>query len=307
MAASLSQSRSKEHKRGGIAPTLPPKLRILLITARNRSGGWLAEALAAEAPSQAVLQEAVGEADGMARLRDEPYDLVLVSHEPGELDALRLVQGCRLSGADEPMIVLGNHSEQEMAAEVFEAGADGYLCVQTATTANLLWLAARAVNHHQLKTENQRLGQAEQTRLQREHDEATRVLAEQRAMLAEVPPAAEAELVASHPFPPALVTHYRELLRIYVIMGSGNLACELSRLGKLLVDAEFTARQTMQLHVEALEELIHGLGARSTRHVMTRADLLALELLTHLAEGYHRRYQEQVNPPRQKLLPGFMP
>ena len=38
---------------------------------------------------------------------------------------------------------------------------------------------------------------------------------------------------------------------------------------------------------------------------MTRADLLVLELLMHLAEGYRRRYQERVNPPRQMRLPGF--
>jgi hypothetical protein len=73
----------------------------------------------------------------------------------------------------------------------------------------------------------------------------------------------------------------------------------------MLVVAGLTARQTMQLHLEVLGELVHGLGARSTRHVMTRADLLALELLRHLAEGYRRRYQERIRPPLQGLLPGF--
>jgi hypothetical protein len=38
---------------------------------------------------------------------------------------------------------------------------------------------------------------------------------------------------------------------------------------------------------------------------MTRADLLMLEVLVHLAEGYRRRYRERINPPRQMLLPGF--
>jgi len=47
------------------------------------------------------------------------------------------------------------------------------------------------------------------------------------------------------------------------------------------------------------EELLHGLGARSTRHVMTRADLLVLEVMVHLAEGYQRRYEQRVNPPQQ--------
>jgi hypothetical protein len=59
------------------------------------------------------------------------------------------------------------------------------------------------------------------------------------------------------------------------------------------------------LHLHVLEELVHGLGTRSTRHVMTRADLLAMEIMIHLAEKYRRRYQERANPAVQRLLPGF--
>jgi hypothetical protein len=61
----------------------------------------------------------------------------------------------------------------------------------------------------------------------------------------------------------------------------------------------------MQLHVQVLEELVQGLGNRSARHVMNRADLLALEVLGHLADGYRARYHERRHPPRQLLLAGF--
>jgi hypothetical protein len=90
-----------------------------------------------------------------------------------------------------------------------------------------------------------------------------------------------------------------------VIMGSGNLAAELQRLAEMLVAAGLTAQHTLQLHLEVVEELVHGLGARSTRHVMTRADLLILEVMMDLAEGYRRRYGEQVRPVVQRLLPGL--
>jgi hypothetical protein len=43
------------------------------------------------------------------------------------------------------------------------------------------------------------------------------------------------------------------------------------------------------LHVQVLEELVRGLGNRSARHVMTRADLLLVEILIHLAERYRLR------------------
>ena len=107
--------------------------------------------------------------------------------------------------------------------------------------------------------------------------------------------------------PPELTAHYRELLRIYVIMGSGNLADELRRLAGLLVAAGVTARQTAGMHLDVVAEMISGLGARSSRHVMTRADLLILEVMMHLGEGYRRGYEELLHPPAQRLLPGFDP
>jgi hypothetical protein len=105
--------------------------------------------------------------------------------------------------------------------------------------------------------------------------------------------------------PAELTAHYRELLRIYVIMGSGNLGQELRRLTRLLVAAGISAQQTVRLHLDVVEEMIHGLGARSGRHVMTRADLLILEVMMHLGEGYRRCYDEVAHPARQKFLPGL--
>jgi DNA-binding NarL/FixJ family response regulator len=161
-------------------------MRALYITTQGRTGGWLAEAFAADSASQVLLEEALGTAAGLARLRDEAFDAVLVSHEPGELDALELIEGYRAGGADDPIVVLGSQSEQEMAALCYEVGADGYLCVHTATTRNLIWVVARAIQRHHLLRENHRLNQAEQTRLGREHDEADRLLSQQRDLLGDL-------------------------------------------------------------------------------------------------------------------------
>ena len=282
---------------------IPPRMRVLYITSRARTGGWLAESFANEGGAEIELQEALGSAAGLARVRDEAYDAVLVSHEPGELDAMDLIRGYRAGGADEPIIVLGIPSEQEMAALCFEAGADGYVCANTMTTRNLVWIVARAVQRHVLIRENSRLNEAQRQRLQRERDEAEKLISQQRALIDNL----EAIRRSGAPLelPGELVHVYRELLRTYVIMGSGNLAGELLRLAEMLATAGVSARQTMQLHLNVLEELLHGLGARSTRHVVTRADLLVLEIMIHLAEGYRGRYLEQARPPVQGMLPGF--
>ena len=331
MDATLERSRKK-----GLATAwdgIPPKIRVLYITNRKRTGGWLAEAFASDSASEIELQEAVGSVAGLARLRDETFDAVLVSHEPGELDALNLIEGYRAGGADEPIVVLGLQSEQEMAALCYEVGADAYVCANTTTTRNLIWVVARAVQRCQLVRENRRLNQAERQRLQREHDEAQRLLKQQRTLIHDLEairthgrsaisgdgsdprkheagspttdPESPAPSQQPHTLPEELLHHYRELLRTYVIMGSGNLAGELGGLAELLATAGVTARQTMRLHVHVLEELIHGLGSRSTRHVMTRADLLVLEIMIHLTESYRVRYCDRAHPPTQRLLPGF--
>ena len=313
---------------------LPPIMRVLFVTNSQRTGGWLAEAFAADSATDVQIREVVGAVSGLTQLRDETYDVVLVAHDPADLDALALIDGYRAGGTDEPIVVLGLQSEQEMAAICFEAGADSYVCVNTSTTRNLIWVVARAVQRHQLVRENRRLNLAEQQRLLREHDEADRLLAQQRTLITDMeairqrerpsatvdpdleslmtgspaeassPPVREPTEISVH-LPDELICHYRELLRTYVIMGSGNLAPELCRLASLLASVGVTAAQTMELHVRVLEELIHGLGSRSTRHVMMRADLLVLEIMIHLAEGYRTRYRERVYPPVQKMLPGF--
>ena len=114
--------------------SLPRRMRVLHITTYHRTGGWLAEAFAADSACEVVLEEAVGAAAGLGRLRDEVFDAVLLSHEPGELDALEFVEGLRGGGSEEPLVILGAQSEQELAAMAFEAGADAYVCVNTSTT-----------------------------------------------------------------------------------------------------------------------------------------------------------------------------
>ncbi len=338
--------------------TMPARMRAIYIRTRDRTGAWLAEALETDSASEVELEEIVGVTAGLARLRDDAFDLILVAHEPDELDALDLVEGLRTGGNEAAILVLGSASEQEMAALCYEVGGDAYLCVNTTTTRTLLWAAARAIERHELLRENRRLLQADRQRLQQEHLEADHLLAEQRALISDLEALANdssagtggasgtrsragtagasgtqaavaKKSVQSTPnsktekskrsaaavacreaaplvrLPENLLAHYRELLRAYVIMGSGNLVGEMHELAELLAGTGVTAQQTMLMHLQVVEELIRGLGSRSARHVMTRADLLVLEMMIHLAEGYRSRYWDCVHPPRQRWLPGF--
>jgi CheY-like chemotaxis protein len=308
---------------------LPPQMRVLFVATAHRKGGWVADAFAAEAAAEIRLHDAVGTTAALARLREEPYDLVLLSHAPDDLDALDFLRALRAGGSEEPVIVLGDESEQQMSARCFDAGADGYVCVNTITARTLTWIAARAIERHRLLREHRALSQADRHRLRLEQTESRRMLAELRSVVRDVriawqngdpactlassgaspdgaggpiPPAPAPDDVQ---LPPQLIAHYRDLLRAYVIMGSGNLGRDVAALAELLAAAGVSARQAMAMHLDVLQELVAGLGNRSTRHVMTRADLLLLELTVHLAESYRRRYRERRHPPQQLLLPGF--
>jgi len=79
----------------------------------------------------------------------------------------------------------------------------------------------------------------------------------------------------------------------------------MSDLAELLAASNVSAQRTLALHVRVLEELVQGLGNRSARHVINRADLLVLEVMGHLADGYRQRYHERRHPPQQLPLPGF--
>ncbi|MEX2114350.1 MAG: hypothetical protein WD845_14245 [Pirellulales bacterium] len=283
---------------------LPPRMRVLYVTTPLRTGGWLAEAFASDSACAMHLEEAHGATAGLERLREVVFDAVLVSHQPGQLDALAFVDGLRAGGAEEPLVVLGQPSEQELSALCYEVGADAYVCVNTATTRSVLWIVARATERHHLIRENRRLLQAERHRLQFEQHEAQRLLTEQRGLARDSQGACDedsatceagflgsraARVCDAPPLAEPLRDHYREMLRAHVIMGSGNLTSEMGELAEMLAGARATAPQTMQLHVQVLEELVQGLGNRSARHVLSRADLLLLEVLVHLAERYRLR------------------
>ena len=311
--------------RGGPC-SLPARIRALYITGRQNSGAWLADAFAAECTSHLIFEEATDAIDAAARLRDEPFDVVFINHLPGEFDALEFLEAVRVGGFEEAVLVLGTPSERVMAAVAYEAGADAYLCVENTTTRALLWTVGWAIQRHELLRENHRLQQLQQQRLEQEHQEAARLLADQRQMVQELEvlagdqkmevaglPSARDELdrvpATMSPeglkLPSQLVGFYREMLRAYVIMGAGNLSAEMNSLAELLVAADVSAQQAMLLHVRVLEEQVRGLGSRSARHVMVRADLLILELMIHLADGYRELYREQCRPKQQLLLTGL--
>ncbi len=281
---------------------LPTPARLLYVATSDHPAAWLRDCLASGTAADIRVDEVLGSGEGLASLREEAFDAVVVCHHPPELDAVEFVEALRASGADDALVVIGDQSDEDSALLCWEAGADEYLPIELATPRRMFWVVARAIEWRRMARDNQRLAEQERHRLRLEHGEADRLLAQQRELIIGLEELTHTTPLASDPtagpdageeaagvpleVPSSLVSHYVDLLRAQIIMGSGKLAAETSAIVESLYALNLPVSRVMQVHLHALETTLRGLGSRSSRHVMARADLLVLEVMMQLAERY---------------------
>jgi len=260
-------------------------------------------------------------ADALAALREHHLDAILIwtgpfafplgSVPPQPPEVVTFVSALRGAGHDGPILVVGEPLDEATAAELIAAQAD---CVTTSRGLDsplIPPLLLQSLQRWEIRQERDRLAAAEQRRAARDRDEAAQLLMQQRVILArlariereftsgsaeshaERARAAEGSPTAVHPAEEGWRTmqrdaaaFYRQLLRTHVIMGNGQLDDELTRFSRLLCEVRFPANQVLELHLEAVEELVRGLGQRSARHVLSRAEMLLLDLMVRLADAY---------------------
>ena len=283
------------------------QLRVLFVTTPARLGSWLVEGFADECQADVVLEEAFGAADGSARLNEERFDAVVVTHDDERLNAFEVVLAAENTGFDGPLIVVGSHAEAELDGMCYDAGADAYLCLAHATPSALMWRISQTIELGALRRENDRLKAARGEYGTTEIHDARSLLEDQRLVF-QLPDSHEDSSLGDGSlndieFSDELQRHYQELLRAYIVMGSGSMAGDIDRLAAILVSSQFSLRDATRLHFTVLDEMVRGLGSRSARHVGDRAGLLSLEVLARLGDKYRRRYLDGVYPPRQLELP----
>lgn len=301
---------------------LPQRMRLLCVCPREPAWTNLTLKLDAEGCLEPQFRWVSTPGEAMTVLRSESFDCVILCGEAGDGDAdneetfeaLPLLDAIQSSGCDDPVVFVATHLGDTEWSEIAQRDCEILVSPGLWQSQALVPVIKRAVNRIELARENHRMAARHQRRLVRERDEAEHLLDQQRQIVRELeglaggqseqPDAAadtpsSSESAAAHDgpasstsrfrLPQELNDYYHELLRTYVIMGSGNLAQEIGRLAELLFHAGLSPREAMELHLERVETLVHGLGNRSARHVMARADLLALELMVHLGECYQQR------------------
>jgi hypothetical protein len=242
---------------------------------------------------------------------------------------LEFLRALRAGGHDEGALLVSSGLSDAEWAQLLELDCEVLVTSRYWECPAVVPAICRAARLAHLARENSQLCNAQRRRLVRERDEATQLISQQWRMLEELqtlstdvsqaaddpsriasspaesdeprgvrsesdtrsstPATGSLSLSLSRRLPSDVGPYYHELLRIYVIMGSGSLGAEIARLADRLAIAGLTPREVLELHLERVETLVRRLGSRSARHVLARADLLALEVMMHLGECYQRR------------------
>lgn len=283
------------------AAVLPQRLRLLCVSPEEPSWTLLALNLARQGCREPQFRWSEEAADALAAMREAPFDCAVVlagRGREGRRDATALLSVLTAAGSMDPVLILTRQADDELLGEL--SAAECEVLVSEAgwqSPALPVWIA-RATARIQRLRDNARLVSAEQRRAARERSEAGSALQEQRRFLEEQGRRSAFENISletaddardglrGRELPPQVSEYYEQLLRTTVMMGTGSLSGEVRHLAQLLVVSGLTPRAALRLHLDRVERLIRGLGARSARHVMARADLLAMELMIQIGECY---------------------
>ncbi|MFQ5730378.1 MAG: hypothetical protein ACE5KM_00330 [Planctomycetaceae bacterium] len=323
---SRSVESSTEHRPP--EPALPHSLSLLCVSPREPSWANITLQFDAHGCRQSRFRWVSTAVEMLAALRDESFDCVIIQdagrdadgdgprfdspHEP--FDGLEFLRALRAGGHHDPVVVLTRHMSDRRLLAAFDLECTVLTTLGSWESRALVPFIRSELQRDEMKRDNYRLSLAQRRRLLRERDETEHLLGQQRQILDELQGLVESPGNSSPGKPPPssgdaapvepdvlqseeVGRFYDELLRTYVMMGSGRLGTEISRLATILAEARVSPRAALGMHLKRVEKLVRGLGSRSSRHVLTRADLLALELVIQLGECYRVTGCEPIESP----------
>ena len=285
---------------------LPTRLRLLCVGPREPSWVGLTLQLDADGGIEPQFRWVTTSTEALTMLRDDSFDAVLIAAEAVTFaESASLVKAIRASGCEDPLVLISPRISDADWLDLSREECELLQSIHVWDSPALVSVLKRAIIRSERTRQSRRLEIAQSKRMARERDEAEHLLNQQRRIIDDLDArdATEPTNVTRQALldcfgrvapcrtslPPEINSYYQELLRTYVIMGSGNLGGEIAKLADLLAVAGCGPREALSLHLERVESLVGGLGNRSTRHILARADLLALELMIHLGESYRRR------------------
>lgn len=267
---------------------LPSSMRVLSV---SDAGQTLEETLSTASGTRVDLISA-SLANAMQLLREAMFDVVVL-HDTEHLDAVHVMGPVRTAAPDcLAVVVISDSDKPERHVQCLEAGADDFVERDETDATTLIWKLARAAERQLLVREYRSSEQQKARKQSEDQQDAIRQLRTQRSLLLEhLQETTEQE---TNPNPPEwLIEYFGELLRVYVVSGFGNHQDEVRQLLDRLDCCEVTLAEALMAHSIAVEQLVQSRRGRSAKHILGRANLVALELLM----------QREARVPQEALLP----
>jgi len=266
-----------------------PELQVLYILGPTSPQTWLPRALAETEFSRIRVVESPSLSLSLERLRETSFDIVLLDQDATPRPAHEVIPAIRCSAHDfQAILVLGESDDLPRAADYLAAGATGYLSLRLTTASELVWQMVLAAERSQLLAENEQLRAWQRRHEEHQQEEILSLLEEQTSVFAISARLREHRvdppLTASPAVVDSLVTACRELLQAYVVMGRGHLAAEVRQLAQQLHASHIPLAELLHRFAQAMQGLIKVRGARSSRHIYDRGNLLLLDLLLQWAD-----------------------
>jgi hypothetical protein len=285
-------------------------MRLLCLDPQEPSWTGLAMTLESQLERPLRLRWCDNPALAISLLRSEQFDCIVIAcldRDHGywtRNPASKVVQAIRSIGCDDPILVLISDAWEQELNPLAELDCEVMSPAKGWETSSLATWMLRAIRRQETHCEHQKLSTGDSRRRNWERGESLSQLQQQREIAArflENRPTADGEITEPRPrnsIPERVRDYYLELLRTYVIMGTGNLSADLAHLSQGLAQAGVTLPEAFDLHLDCLARLIDGLGLQSLRHIVTRANLLSVEFLLNMS-------MHQADDPRTPTLGSY--
>jgi len=278
----------------GPQSNLPNRLRLLCVSDEEPSWTALALLLSRHGCHEPHFRWCDSDAQVLSVLRDETFDCIVICQAREADEALpgkSLLQAVETAGHAEPVLIVVPSVSDAWLKQMSGEGCEILVTPAGWRCAALPDWIARTIHRAEVVRENARLADADRRRTDRERDESEQLLDQQRRILRAGLTTCEDD--DDDRLPEQVDEFYQDLLRTYVMMGSGNLSEEIRRLCEIFAVADVSPRTLLRIHLQRVENLIRGLGKRSSRHILVRADVLAMELMIQLGEFYRRKSHQR--------------
>jgi hypothetical protein len=266
-------------------PPLPSEIELLFIGAEEPSWTLLTLQLDRLGCGRPRFRWCSDLSEAARLLRHEGFDCIVIDDvsvsEGGPApndDVLAQLQAIRTGGCDDPLLLLTDRVDEGFLSAA--AACDCELLITRLgwrSLAVIPWVR-RTIERWKAARERDLSRSAEEDRSRRQSDESLGLLARRRELAACVRGTALADA------PSGVQSAYAELLRAAIILGGDALRDEQERVLAQMLRSGMSSADALALHVASVESLLQGLAGHTARHVIERADLLALELLARLGD-----------------------